>query len=55
MAYSQVFNAKWDKVDLNENLEYDYEALAKAIKSDTKLVFICNPTTLPARWWIRKK
>jgi len=43
MAYSQVFNAKWDKVDLNENLEYDYDTLAKAIKSDTKLVFICNP------------
>lgn len=43
MNYSQVFNAKWDKVDLNEKLEYDYEALAKAIKSDTKLVFICNP------------
>ena len=43
MSYSQVFNAKWDKVDLNEKLEYDYEALAKAIKGDTKLVFICNP------------
>jgi len=43
MSYAQVFNAKWDKVDLNEKLEYDYEALAKAIKSDTKLVFICNP------------
>ena len=43
MSYSQVFKAKWDKVDLNEKLEYDYEALAKAIKSDTQLVFICNP------------
>jgi len=43
MNYAQVFNARWDKVDLNEKLEYDYEALAKAIKSDTKLVFICNP------------
>jgi len=43
MNYAQVFNARWDKVDLNEKLEYDYEALAKAIKGDTKLVFICNP------------
>ncbi len=43
MSYSQVFNATWDKVDLNEKLEYDYEALARAIKTDTRLVFICNP------------
>lgn len=43
MSYSQVFNAKWDKVDLNEKLEYNYEALASAIKNDTKLIFICNP------------
>lgn len=43
MNYAQVFNANWDKVNLNEKLEYDYESLASAIKSDTKLVFICNP------------
>jgi histidinol-phosphate aminotransferase len=43
MNYAQVFNATWDKVNLNEKLEYDYEPLASAIKSDTKLVFICNP------------
>ncbi|MGC4020790.1 MAG: histidinol-phosphate transaminase [Cyclobacteriaceae bacterium] len=43
MNYSQVFNATWDKVNLNDKLEYDYDALASAIKSDTKLVFICNP------------
>ncbi|HTH55381.1 MAG TPA: histidinol-phosphate transaminase [Cyclobacteriaceae bacterium] len=43
MNYAQVFNATWDKVNLNEKLEYDYESLASAIKSETKLVFICNP------------
>jgi len=43
MDYAQVFHATWDKVDLNAKLEYDYDALAAAIKPDTKLVFICNP------------
>ncbi len=43
MNYAQVFNATWDKVDMNEKLEYDYDAVASAIKSDTRMVFICNP------------
>jgi len=43
MTYAQVFNATWDRVDMNEKLEYDYTKLGSAIKSDTKLVFICNP------------
>lgn len=43
MDYAKVFNATWDKVDMNAKLEYDYDAVANAIKSDTKLVFICNP------------
>ena len=43
MSYAQVFNSTWDKVDMNEKLEYDYPALAAAIKGDTKLVFVCNP------------
>ncbi len=41
--YAEVFGATWDKVNLNEKFEYDYDALASAIKPDTKLVFICNP------------
>ena len=41
--YAEGFGATWDKVNLNEKFEYDYDALASAIKSDTKLVFICNP------------
>ncbi|MDH4092417.1 MAG: aminotransferase class I/II-fold pyridoxal phosphate-dependent enzyme, partial [Cyclobacteriaceae bacterium] len=32
-----------DKVNLNEKLEHDYEALASRVTTDTKLVFICNP------------
>jgi histidinol-phosphate aminotransferase len=43
MNYAQQMNAKWDKVDLNEKLEHNYEALASSIKSDTRLVFSCNP------------
>jgi histidinol-phosphate aminotransferase len=43
MNYAQGVNARWDKVDLNEKLEHDYEAMASAIKDDTKVIFICNP------------
>jgi len=43
MAYGEVFNTRWDKVNLNDKLEIDYTALAAAVKDDTKLVFICNP------------
>jgi len=43
MNYAQQMGAIWDKVDLNEKLEYNYEALLSAIKADTKLVFFCNP------------
>jgi len=43
MNYAEQMNAKWDRVDLNENLEFDYGKLLSAIKSDTKLVFSCNP------------
>jgi histidinol-phosphate aminotransferase len=43
MSYAEVFKATWDKVNMNDQLAYDYDAVAKEIKSDTKLVFICNP------------
>jgi histidinol-phosphate aminotransferase len=43
MNYAQQMNATWDKVDLNEKLEFDYDKLLSAIKSDTRLVFSCNP------------
>lgn len=43
MNYAQHMNAEWDKVDLNDKLEFDYEKLLSAIKSDTRLVFTCNP------------
>ncbi len=43
MNFGKVFNATWDKVNLNDKLEHDYDALAAAVQSDTKLVFICNP------------
>lgn len=43
MNYAQGVNARWDKVDLNDKLEHDYDAIASAIKDDTKIIFICNP------------
>ncbi|MFM9839262.1 MAG: pyridoxal phosphate-dependent aminotransferase [Cyclobacteriaceae bacterium] len=43
MNYAQQMKAVWDKIDLNEKLEHNYEALASGIKSDTRLVFSCNP------------
>jgi len=43
MTYATQMKANWDKVDLNEKLEHNYDAMLSAIKSDTKLVFSCNP------------
>lgn len=43
LAAATSMNARWDKVDLNEKFEHDYEKLAAAIKPDTKLVVVCNP------------
>ena len=43
MAYAEIFNTRWDKVDLNGKLEIDYNAVAAAVKDDTRLVFVCNP------------
>lgn len=43
MNFAEVFKAAWHKVNLNENLEHDYNAMASAIKKDTRLIFICNP------------
>jgi len=43
MNYAEVFKAKWDKINLNDKLEVDYDAMAAAVKPDTRLIFICNP------------
>lgn len=43
MNYATKFNCQWDKINLNDKLEYDYDLMAKSIKPDTKLVVICNP------------
>jgi len=43
MNYAQGVNARWDKVDLNDKLEHDYDKMASAIKADTKVIFVCNP------------
>jgi histidinol-phosphate aminotransferase len=43
MTYAEKMRARWKKIDLNENLEHDYKAIASGISADTKLVIICNP------------
>ena len=43
MNFAEIFKATWHKVNLNDRLEHDYEAMASAIRSDTRLIFICNP------------
>ena len=43
MNYATAFRATWDKVNVNDKLEHDYDALAAHVTNDTKLVFICNP------------
>lgn len=43
MNFAETFKASWDKVNLNDKLEHDYDAFASAIKNDTRLIFICNP------------
>lgn len=43
MDYAAKFNARWDKVDLDETLTHNLEGLAAAVKSDTKILFLVNP------------
>jgi histidinol-phosphate aminotransferase len=43
MDYATKFKCRWDKVDLDAYLTHDLNALASAVKSDTKLLFIVNP------------
>lgn len=43
MNFGETFNARWDKVNLDKNLVCDLEAMASAVKSDTKILFVVNP------------
>ncbi|MBX2961577.1 MAG: histidinol-phosphate aminotransferase family protein [Cyclobacteriaceae bacterium] len=43
MDYATKFNARWDRVDLDANMVHDLEAMASAVKSDTRIVFVVNP------------
>jgi histidinol-phosphate aminotransferase len=43
MDYAQKFKARWDKVNLDATLTHNLSALGSAVKSDTRLVFVCNP------------
>jgi histidinol-phosphate aminotransferase len=43
MDYAAKFNARWDKVNLDDNLVHDLDKLAAEVKPDTKMVFVVNP------------
>lgn len=43
MEYAEKLNARWDRVDLDEYHVHNLEALAAAVKSDTRMLFVCNP------------
>lgn len=43
MDYASKFNARWDKVDLDDYLVHNLEGLASAVKADTKILFLVNP------------
>jgi histidinol-phosphate aminotransferase len=43
MNFANKFNARWDKVNLDQNHVHDLEAMASAVKADTKVLFVVNP------------
>lgn len=43
MRYAENFGAKINNIPLNEKFEHDFNAMAKAVTSDTSLVYVCNP------------
>lgn len=43
MDYAEKLHARWDRVDLDEYHKHDLDALAAAVHSDTRLMFLCNP------------
>lgn len=43
MNYAEKFKARWDRVNLDKNMAHDLEAMAAAVKPDTKIVFVVNP------------
>lgn len=41
--YAENFNARIEKVPLNEKYEHDLEAMEKRVSGKTSLVYVCNP------------
>jgi histidinol-phosphate aminotransferase len=43
LLYAERLGCKWARTPLDENFQYDLNALDKAAGSNTKLIFVCNP------------
>ncbi|HEX8549299.1 MAG TPA: histidinol-phosphate transaminase [Cytophagaceae bacterium] len=43
VRYVQSFGGKWDKVPLDKDYNYDFDAIQSKISDETSMVYICNP------------
>ncbi len=43
MEYAVKFNARWDRVNLDDTLTHNLEGMAAAVKADTRMIFVVNP------------
>lgn len=43
MNFAEKFKARWDRVNLDKDMAHDLDAMAAAVKPDTKIVFVVNP------------
>ena len=43
MNYAEKYKARWDRVSLDQYMVHDLEAMASAVKPDTKIIFVVNP------------
>lgn len=43
MDYAAKFNSRWDRVNLDEHMVHNLDAMMSAIKPDTKMIFVVNP------------
>ncbi len=43
IRYAESFGGQWEKVPLNKDYNYDFEAMKSKVSDKTSMVYICNP------------
>ena len=43
MTYAGLFDVKWNKLPLTEDMQFDLNAIRNRLSTNTSLVYICNP------------